>query len=69
MQTRFPVQLAFAKGECCIHDSGTVLKISLYFRWNSAKANCTGNRVYTFCDIVVLGLIIFLNESYQKSQF
>ena len=42
MQTRFPVQLAFAnflpriKGnflkECCIHDTGTVLKIPLYFR-------------------------------------
>ena len=23
--------------------------------WNLAKANCTGNRVCTFCDIVVLG--------------
>ena len=39
VQTRFPVQLAFAKflsrikgnflRECCIHDTGTVLKISL----------------------------------------
>ena len=45
MQTRSSVQLAFAKflsrikeifrgsaAECCIHDTGTVLKISLYFR-------------------------------------
>ena len=42
VQTRFSVQMAFAKflskikgnflRECCIHDTGTVLKISLYFR-------------------------------------
>ena len=31
--------------ECCIHDTGTVLKIPFILDRNLAKANCTGNRV------------------------
>ena len=36
--------------ECCIHDTGTVLKFFLYL----AKANCTENHVCTSCDTLVL---------------
>ena len=38
------------------HDTGTVLKISFILDRNLAKANCTGNRVCTSFDTVVLGI-------------
>ena len=33
---------------------------------NLAKANCTGNRVCTSCDIVVLGFIVSLFKFLRK---
>ena len=46
--------------ECCIHDTGTVLKISLSLDRNLAKANCTENQVCMSCDIVVLETLLTL---------
>ena len=34
---------------------------------NLVKANCTGNRVCTSCDIVVLGIGLYTNVSIWKS--
>ena len=36
---------------------------------NLAKANCTGNRVCTSCDIVVLGININVNQSTKINAF
>ena len=46
--------------ECCIHDTGTVLKISFILDRNLAKANCTEDHVCTSCDKVVLVSDIYL---------
>ena len=62
VQTRFPVQLAFAKFlskikgnfESSIMDTALPQKIPFILDRNLAKANYTGNRVRTSCDIVVL---------------
>ena len=66
VQTRFPVQLAFAKFLSKIKDffkySASIMDTALPHKFpfilerNLAKANCTGNRVCTSCDTVVLDL-------------
>ena len=68
VQTRFPVQLAFAKFLSKIKEnfwgSAVSMILELYSKFsfildrNLAKANCTGNRVCTSCDIVVLGILL-----------
>ena len=40
--------------ECCIHDTGTVLKIPFILDRNLAKANCAENQVCTSCNTVIL---------------
>ena len=65
MQTRFPVQLAFAKFlskikgnllySASIMDTALPQKFPFILDRNLAKANCTGNRDCTSCDIIVLG--------------
>ena len=65
VQTRFSVQLAFAKFLSKIKDnfqySASIMDTALTQKFpfilvrNLAKANCTGNRVCTSFDIVVLG--------------
>ena len=65
VQTRFPVQLAFAKFLSKIKGnfwgSAVSMILALYWKFpfildrNLAKANCTGNHVCTSCDTVVLG--------------
>ena len=42
-------------------DTALPQKFSFILDRNLAKANCTGNRVCTSCDIVVLGYNIFLH--------
>ena len=44
-------------------DTALPQKFSFILDRNLAKANCTGNRVCTSCDIVVLGLVKFLSVS------
>ena len=66
VQTRFSVQLAFAKFlfrikgnlKCSdsIMDTALPQKFPFILDRNLAKANCTGNRVCTSCDIVVLDI-------------
>ena len=41
--------------ECCIHDTGSGLKIPFILNRNLLKANCTEDCVCTSCDTVVLG--------------
>ena len=65
VQARFFVQLAFAKFlfkikrnfeySACIMNKALPQKFPFILDRNLAKANCTGNRVCTSCDTVVLG--------------
>ena len=66
VQTRFPVQLTFAKFlskikgiliQCQYHGYSTPSEIFLFLDRNLAKAICTGNRVCTSCDILVLAIL------------
>ena len=69
VQTWFSAQLAFAKFlsknkgkfliQCQYHGYNTPSKFPFILDGNLAKAKCTGNRVCTSCDIVVLSMYIY----------
>ena len=69
VQTRFSVLLAFAKFlskikgnfqySASIMDTALPQNFFFILDRNLAKANCTGNRVCTFCDTVILSVQLF----------
>ena len=73
VQTRFPVQLAFAKFisnikgnflySASIMDTALPQKFHFILDRNLVKANSTGNRVCTSCDIVVLEYYLLVTQN------
>ena len=49
-------------------DTAFAQKFPIILDRNLAKANCTGNRVCTSCDIVVLDKLIKIMKCFEKQE-